>query len=85
MPPIIDKSKCVACNTCAQICTMNVFGPVTPGKIPVVRFPEECWHCRACVMDCPKGALDLRYPLPMMMLARTSPRWEARQKRGEDA
>lgn len=79
MPPIIDKSKCVSCNTCAQICTMNVFGPVTAGEIPVVRFPEECWHCRACVMDCPTGAIDLRYPLPMMMLARISPRWEAKQ------
>ena len=79
MPPIIDKTKCTACNTCAQICTMNVFGPVTPGSIPVVRFPEECWHCRACVMDCPHEAIDLRYPLPMMMLARTSPRREARQ------
>ena len=82
MPPIINSSKCTACNTCAQICTMNVFGPVVRGQMPVVRFPEECWHCRACVMDCPVGAIDLRYPLPMMMLARTSPRWLAR-KEGE--
>lgn len=80
MPPVIEKSKCVACNTCAQICVMNVFGPVTPGEIPQVRYPEECWHCRACVMDCPKGAITLRYPLPMMMLARTSPRVEQRRK-----
>ena len=83
MPPIINRSKCTACNTCAQICTMNVFGPVMPGRIPEVRFPEECWHCRACVMDCPVEAIDLRYPLPMMMLARTSPKWLARQKGGE--
>lgn len=83
MPPIINKEKCTACNTCASVCTMNVFGPVTPGQVPVVRYPEECWHCRACVMDCPHGALDLRYPLPMMMLARTSPRWEARQRRDD--
>ena len=74
MPPKIDKNKCVGCNTCAQICCMNVFGPVTPGQIPVVRYPEECWHCRACVMDCPTQAITLRYPLPMMMLARVSPR-----------
>lgn len=83
MPPVINKSKCIACNTCAQICCMNVFGPVTPKEVPVVRYPEECWHCRACVMDCPAQAIELRYPLPMMMLARTSPRVEQRRK--EDA
>lgn len=82
MPPVIDQTKCIACNTCAQICCMNVFGPVTPKEIPQVRYPEECWHCRACVMDCPAQAIVLRYPLPMMMLARTSPRVEQRRKEG---
>ncbi|MCI8538402.1 MAG: ferredoxin family protein [Oscillospiraceae bacterium] len=80
MPPVIDQKKCTACNTCAQICCMNVFGPVTSREIPQVRYPEECWHCRACVMDCPVQAIELRYPLPMMMLARTSPRVEQRRK-----
>ena len=80
MPPRIDKSKCIACNTCAQICCMNVFGPVVSGQIPTVRYPEECWHCRACVMDCPTQAITLRYPLPMMMLARVSPRLNSGKK-----
>lgn len=47
---------------------MDVFGPVVVGEKPQVRYPEECWHCRACVMDCPTGAIDIRYPLPYMML-----------------
>lgn len=80
MPPVVKSSQCRQCGTCAQICCMNVFGPSKPGEIPVVRYPEECWHCRACMMDCPAGAIELRYPLPMMLLARTSPRWLAREE-----
>lgn len=68
MPPIINKSKCIKCNKCAQICGMDVFGPVTPGVCPTVKYPEECWHCRACAIDCPAKAIDMRYPLPMMLL-----------------
>ena len=68
MPPVIDKNKCIGCNTCASICGMDVFGPVVPGEKPQVRYPEECWHCRACAIDCLVGAIELRYPLPMMLL-----------------
>ena len=70
MPPVIQKQMCVGCGTCAEICCMDVYGPMGQGGYPVVRYPEECWHCRACVMDCPAGAIQLRYPLPMMMLAK---------------
>ncbi len=73
MPPVIDASKCIGCGTCAQICCMDVYGPVRPGATAEPLYPEECWHCRACVMDCPAGAIQLRYPLPMTMLYRKSP------------
>ena len=68
MPPLIDAKKCVACGTCASICAMDVFGPTPPGTVPQIAFPEECWHCRACVLDCPAQAIELRYPLPLMLL-----------------
>ncbi|MCI8539144.1 MAG: ferredoxin family protein [Oscillospiraceae bacterium] len=68
MPPVIKRDLCIACGKCATICCMDVFGPVTPKEIPQVRYPEECWHCRACVMDCPVGAVSLRYPLTHTLL-----------------
>lgn len=68
MPPVIDPERCIGCIKCAQICCMDVFGPAEPQKVPQIRYPEECWHCRACVMDCPSKAITLRYPLPMMLL-----------------
>lgn len=73
MPPKIKQNDCIACGTCASICCMNVFGPVQKGTVPVVRYPDECWHCRACVMDCPTHAIEMRYPLPYQILFRTVP------------
>jgi adenylylsulfate reductase subunit B len=37
-------------------------------KTPLVSYPQECWHCNACVLACPaEGAIRLRIPLPMMV------------------
>ena len=49
---------------------MDVFGPAEPKKVPAIRYPDECWHCRACIMECPVGAIEMRYPLPYMLLNR---------------
>ncbi len=69
MPPIVNKSKCVGCMNCAQICPSDVFGLQKKGDpFPQIRFPEECWHCNACVRECPKQAITLRIPLPMSMV-----------------
>jgi len=43
------------------------------GKKLFVRYPEECWHCRACAADCPEGAITMRYPLSHMLLAMELP------------
>lgn len=69
MPPVIDREKCVGCGTCADICNSHIFVYERDrDKVPQVRFPDECWHCDSCVMDCPVGAIRLRIPLPFMML-----------------
>ena len=68
MPPIINRDRCIACGKCASICCMDVFGPTEPQTIPEVCYPEECWHCRVCVMDCPVQAIQMRYPLPLTLL-----------------
>jgi len=68
MPPIISREKCSKCGTCADICPTEVFRMAKEGEIPEVRYSEECWHCNACVLDCPQSAITLRIPLPAMML-----------------
>lgn len=66
MPPIISEEKCVKCGLCAQICPLDVIK--IEQKCIIVKYPDECWHCRACAIDCPKQAITMRYPLSHMML-----------------
>ena len=67
MPPIIDKEKCSCCGECADICPQDVFFGSEEAMIPDISYPEECWHCNACVVACPMEAIKLRIPLPMMI------------------
>jgi adenylylsulfate reductase subunit B len=46
----------------------DVFGKKEKKGPPFVRYPEECWHCNSCVLDCNQSAIELRIPLPAMML-----------------
>lgn len=70
MPPIIDNNKCVRCGLCVQICPMDILRmkSTEDEKHVEVAYPEECWHCRACAIDCPQQAITLRYPLSHMLL-----------------
>lgn len=69
MPPIIDKMKCSGCGVCVDVCSSDVFFGSKEGEPPNISYPEECWHCNACVLDCPvNGAVTLRIPLPANLL-----------------
>lgn len=68
MPPVIDLGSCSKCGICVEICPVQVFRQPERDEPPVVKFPRECWHCNACVLDCPKHAISLRVPLPYMLL-----------------
>ena len=64
-PIIIDKEKCNGCNSCVEICQVDLFIPNSEkGKPPVVLYPGECWYCGCCVVECPvEGAIQLRHPV----------------------
>lgn len=68
MPPLIDEDRCIGCGICADICTYDVYFGSENGEIPSITYPEECWHCNACVLDCPEQAISLRIPLSAMLL-----------------
>ena len=67
MPPVIDDKKCIRCGLCASICSMSLFR-YERGQVPTVAFPDECWLCNSCVLDCPKQAIHLRIPIPFMLM-----------------
>lgn len=69
MPPVINRTKCTGCGTCANICNSHIFvHEPHKDKVPLIKFPDECWHCDSCVLDCPAGAIRLRMPLPYTLL-----------------
>jgi adenylylsulfate reductase subunit B len=69
MPPLIDREKCTGCGLCAAICNSQLFvHEPDVDKVPRVMFPDECWHCDSCVLDCPAGAITLRIPLPYSLM-----------------
>ncbi|MFP4403046.1 MAG: ferredoxin family protein [Candidatus Woesearchaeota archaeon] len=53
--PIIDEKKCTNCNTCVDICPVNVFEKGE--KTAIVKLPDECIGCRACEVQCPELAI----------------------------
>lgn len=71
MPPVFNK-HCNGCGICASICPSDVFSREHGRHVPKVLYPEECWYCDSCVLDCPaedgyKG-VELRMPLHLRVL-----------------
>lgn len=64
MPPILESETCELCGICYDVCPQNVFAFENDNQVTVA-YPDECWHCGACVLDCPVRAIRLRLPLQM--------------------
>lgn len=60
MAIIIDREKCINCKKCYERCPEGAFGLDENGKV-YVKYPYECWLCGSCEMDCPVGAIQVRY------------------------
>ena len=72
MPPVINDNKCVACGRCAEFCSEDVFYGWKKGEKPVVTYPDVCYHCNCCVLECPvEGAIWLQIPMTMMVPYKT--------------
>ena len=54
----VDRKKCSACGLCIDMCPMDVLR-LGEDNFPVMRYPDECWYCDACVAACPRKALTL--------------------------
>ena len=66
-PIIFNPEACVGCNTCVEICVMDILLPnPEKGQPPIVLYPEECYYDGLCVINCPqwqKGAIKLNHGL----------------------
>ncbi|MFH2111862.1 MAG: ferredoxin family protein [Candidatus Bathyarchaeota archaeon] len=67
MPPVFNEN-CVKCFKCVEVCPGDVLREGQGG--PVLSYPDECWHCGACMMDCLVEAVRLSLPLWMRPVAK---------------
>ena len=63
----IDRGRCINCNVCVDVCIMDILREGDP--VPNVAYPGECWHCGACMLDCPTDAIKLVLPQHMKPIA----------------
>jgi adenylylsulfate reductase subunit B len=66
MPPKFNREDCVKCNKCVDLCPGDVL-EMDEQDGPVVRYADECWHCGNCRIDCPSGAVQIQFPLSMLI------------------
>ncbi len=64
MPPHINWDLCTGCGNCYEICPGDVIR-LNNGKA-FVRYPDECWHCGACRLECPEEAISFHFPIKMV-------------------
>ena len=73
MPPVINKELCTGCGTCEDSCPLDVIYMDPEEYKSFVKYPEECWHCGSCRQDCPERAIEIVFPLRMMVGAGVIP------------
>ncbi len=61
MPAVIDSSKCTGCGICDEICPGDVIHINEEGIRAEVRYPDECWICGSCRMECPEDAITYTF------------------------
>ena len=77
---IINPDVCSGCNSCVEVCPMDIFAPNSvKGGPPYMLHYEECVRCGCCVLHCPladEGAIRANPPAVHLM------RWK-RKETGE--
>jgi adenylylsulfate reductase subunit B len=57
MPVKINYHLCKGCKACYTECPADVIGWDDEKAIPYIAYPDECWHCGVCKLECPEEAM----------------------------
>lgn len=63
LPIQIDYKRCNGCGICEKNCPGDLIYPEESTGLPYIKYPEECWLCGACRIDCPKNCIEIKFPL----------------------
>ncbi|MCL4519469.1 MAG: ferredoxin family protein [Thaumarchaeota archaeon] len=67
MPPVVNPKLCDGCTICVRSCPGDIIYFDRSTRLPVIKYPDECWHCGLCRIDCQKhlkvaSAIDYFFP-----------------------
>jgi Ni,Fe-hydrogenase III small subunit/NAD-dependent dihydropyrimidine dehydrogenase PreA subunit len=70
--PVIDFSRCVACDECARSCPTGAIqtGESGPGRKTVTLSYAACIQCRECVSGCPEQAVSVSHDVEVAAYTR---------------
>ena len=55
----IDYDKCSGCETCVDVCNMDVLRMNKDIQKAVITYREDCMTCYECMLSCPEEAITV--------------------------
>ncbi len=62
MPVMINYHLCKGCKSCYNECPCDVIAWNEQTDMPYIAYPEECWHCGICKLECSVNAIEHTLP-----------------------
>ncbi len=65
-PQILES--CTGCGICVDTCPGDILAMDEDEGVAYVAYPDECWYCGVCRIECPVEAVVYEFPIAMINL-----------------